>query len=190
MQKVTRDEILGLGPYEQVRERFRARLIDLKKRRRVHVGPTVTITFENRDTVLYQIQEMVRTERMTADRDIQHEVDTYNELIPDPGCLSATVMIEEPDPEVRDGLLRRLVGFFDHVWLVVGAERVAPRWSRHAADESDKISSVQYAQFPLGPLGEKLRAGAPAAIEIDHPSYTHRTDLATPVARSLVADLD
>src|ERR1700733_11761094 len=97
MRPIERGEILGLAEYEQVRERFRTRVIEQKKRRRVQVGPKTSAVFENRDTVLLQIQEMLRTERITRPAAVQHELDTYNELVPAADELSCTLMIEIPD---------------------------------------------------------------------------------------------
>ncbi|MGH7294287.1 MAG: DUF3501 family protein, partial [Polyangiaceae bacterium] len=93
MKPIERGEILGLAEYERVREQFRARVIALKKHRRVAVGPKATAVFENRDTVLLQIQEMLRTERITREEAVQHEIDTYNELVPRAGEVSCTLMI-------------------------------------------------------------------------------------------------
>src|SRR5689334_6801955 len=108
MRPIERSEILGLGPYEQIRDRFRARVIDEKKARRVALGEHLTVVFENRDTVLLQIQEMLRTERITTESAIAHEIETYNELVPAEGELSVTLFVEIPDKETRDRLLVEL----------------------------------------------------------------------------------
>ena len=105
MKRIERSEILPLGDYETIRPRFRARVIEEKKHRRVHVGPRVTALFENRDSVLLQIQEMLRTERITREGAIQHEIDTYNELIPPDGALSCTMLIEIDDKDERERFL-------------------------------------------------------------------------------------
>src|SRR3974390_3479199 len=105
MKRIERGEILGLAEYEQVRERFRARVVAEKKARRVQLGPVVSVLFENHDTVLLQIQEMLRTERITKPAAIQHEIDTYNELVPGPDELSCTLMIEIPEKAERDAFL-------------------------------------------------------------------------------------
>src|SRR6476646_6729472 len=110
MKRVERSELLGLGPYEQVRESFRKRIIEDKRQRRFIVCDEVSVVFESHDTVLYQIQEMLRTERITKESAIQHEIDTYNELIPAEGELSATMFVEIPDGEVRDRRLVELAG--------------------------------------------------------------------------------
>ncbi len=129
MKLVDRGEILGLAEYETVRERFRARVIGEKKLRRVQLGPRATAVFENHDTMLMQIQEMLRTERITRPAAVQHEIDTYNEIVPAADELSCTVMIEIVDKAERDAFLQAALGFEKHVWFVAG-ERVpayAPR---------------------------------------------------------------
>ena len=107
MQTVKRNEILGLGDYESIRPHFRARIIEEKKNRRFAVGPLATVVLENHDTVLLQIQEMLRTERITKEAAIQHEIDVYNELIPKNGEISFTLMFEISDKETRESFLFR-----------------------------------------------------------------------------------
>src|ERR1700736_1779658 len=119
MKPIQRSEILGIAEYEPIRERFRARVIEAKKRRRVVLGPKATAVFENRDTMMLQIQEMLRTERITREGAIQHEIETYNQLVPKAAELSCTVMIEIPEKEERDAFLVAARGFERHVMLVV-----------------------------------------------------------------------
>ena len=128
MQLISRGEILGLADYETIRARFRSRVILEKKTRRVPVGDRVTALFENRDTVLLQIQEMLRTERITKEAGVQHEIATYNQLVPGPRELSATLMIEIPDQAEREAFLDRARGFERHVALVVCGEKIAATW--------------------------------------------------------------
>jgi len=120
VKRVDRSELLGLGPYEDIRERFRARVIALKARRRLQVGPHMSLVFENHDTVLLQVQEMLRTERISDERSIAHELETYNELIPGAGSLCATLFIEYDDPAERSKMLARLASLRDQVALQVG----------------------------------------------------------------------
>src|SRR5215469_18971295 len=127
MKPIDRNEVMGLADYETIRERFRARVIESKKRRRVALGPNATALFENRDTVLLQIQEMLRTERITRPAAIQHEIDTYNENLPLDDELSCTVMIEIADKDARDAFLRAAAGFEQHLWLLVDGQRVQAR---------------------------------------------------------------
>ena len=126
MKPIDREEILPLAEYERIREPFRSRIIAEKKRRRIQIGPKATAVFENRETVLLQIQEMLRTERITRPQAVQHEIDTYNESVPGEDELSMTLMIEIVDKEEREAFLRDAVGFEGHVWLVVGGERERP----------------------------------------------------------------
>src|SRR5690242_18709922 len=122
MKPIQRNEILGLGEYEAIREQFRTRVIEAKRSRRVAVSDIVTVTFENRDSVLLQIQEMLRTERITSEDGILHELETYNDLIPTGDQLSITLFVEIPEKEVRDEMLVKLAKLEDHVFLDVGGE--------------------------------------------------------------------
>src|SRR5258708_4499038 len=127
MKPIARRAGLVLADYEALRDAFRARVIAEKKLRRVALGPKATALFENRDTVLLQIQEMLRTERITRPAAVQHEIDTYNDNVPGEGELSCTVMIEIPDATEREAFLQRAKGFEGHVWLSIDGERVAAR---------------------------------------------------------------
>src|SRR5438128_2700493 len=124
MKPIERGEVLGIADYESVRDHFRARVIEEKKRRRVALGPKATAVFENHDTMLLQVQEMLRTERITREAAIQHEIDTYNQLVPGTAELSCTIMIEISDKDERDAFLVAARGFEKHVLLVIGGDRV------------------------------------------------------------------
>src|SRR5665213_3220331 len=118
---ITVDNILNIAQYEKQRPEYRARMIEAKRHRRVHVGPVMTFVFENRDTVLFQIQEMVRTERLVHDAQIQHEIDTYSRLLPTHDELSATLLIEITEKEKIRSTLDSLVGMTERcVYLVLG----------------------------------------------------------------------
>jgi hypothetical protein len=179
VKRIERGEVLGLAEYEAIRERFRTRVIGEKKQRRVQLGPKVSAVFENRDTVLLQIQEMLRTERITREAAIQHEIDTYNELCPGDGELSCTVMIEVPDREERERFLEAARGFEKHLWLVVGATRIAARPIDRGGDPEARTTAVHYVKFPLGPrLSDALRGAVSGQgtithleLEVDHPAY-------------------
>jgi hypothetical protein len=192
MKLVQRSEVMGLADYETIRDRFRTRVIEEKRARRVLVGDRVSAVFENHDTVLLQIQEMLRTERITREGAIQHEIDTYNQSIPKEGELSATVMIEIPDPAARETFLAAAKGFERHVALVVDGEKVAARWEK-SRELEDRASAVNYLQFPLSPAAAAhLRSkGKDARIEmvIDHPMYAARAALSPLTAASLAEDL-
>ncbi len=194
MKLVERGEILGLAEYETVRERFRARVIAEKKLRRVHLGPKATAVFENHDTMLMQVQEMLRTERITRPAAVQHEIDTYNEIVPGPGELSATVMIEIVDKEERDAFLQAALGFEKHVRLVVAGERVPARPIDRGAPEG-RTTAVHYLKFPLPPAAAKalrdasLTSGPEIVLEVEHPAYAARVTLPRETVASLAEDL-
>jgi len=179
MKPIERGEILGLAEYETVREQFRARVIGEKKLRRLPVGPKASALFENRDTVLLQIQEMLRTERITRPGAVQHELDTYNELVPRAAEVSCTLMIEIADKEERDAFLVAAAGLERHVWLVGAGQRIAARSIDRGADPG-RTTAVHYLKFAVPDrLAEALRAAASEEatithleLAIDHPAYT------------------
>ncbi len=197
MKPIERGEILGLADYETIRERFRARVIAEKKLRRVHVGPNVSALFENRDTVLLQIQEMLRTERITRPAAVDHEIDTYNESLPGDNQLSCTVMIEIPDTTERDAFLRAAAGLEKHIWLVADGDRIRARPTPHGGELEDRTTAVHYLKFDLPKtLADTLRAGAagPAPrprleLEVDHPAYAATAALSDATVAELSEDL-
>ena len=128
MEPVKRDEVMDIAQYERIRPDFRGKVLADKERRRVAVGPAFTFLFENRLTVLYQVQEMLRVERIVDEKAIAHEVRTYNELIPPAGGLGATLLLEYTDPAERAVALQQLVGLERHVRLELdGLPPVPPR---------------------------------------------------------------
>ncbi len=170
MQTIELSEIRNIAEYEVEREQFRPQVLAIKERRRIRLGDHVTFLFENRETVRYQIQEMMRIERIVKPQDVAHEVETYNELIPGRGELSATMLIEYETPEERAVKLTELLGLEQHLWLEVsGAGRVPAVFdARQIA--TDRISAVQYIKFRLTEAQMKAwREGA--AILSDHPAY-------------------
>jgi hypothetical protein len=190
MNPVDRSEILELGAYEQLREHFRGRVIEEKKHRRVLVGPNVSVLFENHDTVLLQIQEMLRTERITREAAVLHEIETYNALLGGARELGATIMIQIADAAERDAFLVRAKGIERHIALVVGGEE-----SRATFDPDrvlpDQASAVLYVKFALSErAAELVRSGrATVTLRIDHPAVTESTELAPDVRMSLAEDL-
>ena len=191
MKPVTFEETLPLGDYERVRERLRPLFIHEKERRRLAVGSHLTLIFENSQTVWYQVQEMIRTERMESREAIQHELDTYNELLPGAGTLSATMMIEYTEVAERDAALRRLVGLERHLWIVIGERRNRAIFDTRQMNE-ERISSVQFVRFPIAGVDaqqflELARAGK-CAIEGDHPSLAARAAITGILAESLAED--
>lgn len=191
MQKVTLDEIVGLERYECIRLEFRQRIIALKKNRRVTVGDRITFVFENHDTVLFQIQEMVRTERIIDLDKIRFEVDTFNELIPAEGELSATMLIEiTQQAQIRPELVR-LIGIDQAVTLYIGDRYRVPAVFEPGRSKEDNLSAVQYVRFPLSPEARTAFQDErqEALIVIDHPNYRARTVLPSTVRHSLAAEV-
>jgi hypothetical protein len=176
MQPVAFEEIKNIAEYELERESWRAHVLAVKERRRIRVGDHMTFLFENRDTVRYQVQEMMRIERIVRKHDIEHELSTYNELIPKKNGLNASMLIEYETPELRGVWLRKLLGLENHVWIVVGdTSPVQARFdTRQIA--TDRISSVQYVSFQFTDE-QARRFGAGAKIVIDHPDYSFETVL-------------
>jgi hypothetical protein len=198
MKPIDRSEILGLADYEAVRERFRARVIVEKKHRRIPIGPKVSAVFENRDTVLLQIQEMLRTERITRPAAVQHEIDTYNELVPADDELSCTLMIEIADKDERDLFLQAARGLEKHVWFVAGEQRLAAQASERGSGEPvDRTTAVHYLKFHLPKdVADALRAAArgrpmraPLQLQIDHPAYAVFAELPAETIAALSEDL-
>lgn len=189
MNKIVLDDILGLAAYEKIRQKFREDIIEKKKKRRVSVGDKVSLVFENRDTVIFQIQEMLRAERITDLDKIREEVAVYNELIPEPGELSATLFLEiEDQAQLRDELLKFL-GIDETVSLKVGDRLIAGKFEE-GRSKDDKISAVQYVRFPFdGDARQAFVSGEPSELVIDHPRYKARALLAPEVQKSLAEDL-
>ncbi len=188
MRPVDVAEIKNLADYELERERWRPQVMRLKDRRRVGVGGHLTFLFENRDTVRYQIQEMIRSERIVKPGEIAREVEVYNELIPGDGELSASLFIEYETQAERDVRLKELVGLEDHVWLVVGElSRVKAAFDSRQISTS-RISSVQYLKFRLAPE-HVARFASGASILIDHPAYAAERSLTPSELAELSSDL-
>lgn len=191
-EPVKRSEVLDIARYEALRPEFRARVLACKENRRVFVGAHFHFLFENRLTVLYQIQEMMRVERIVEEHAILHELETYNELIPRGGGLAATLLLEYVDSEQRAQNLPGLVGIEEHVWLHVG--ELAPlraEFDRAQIGEA-RISSVQYLKFPLleshrGGWAEAAREGS-LKLAVDHPRYTAQAVIEPKVASALAED--
>src|ERR1700712_1856324 len=149
MQPITRSEILPLGEYELVRPHFRARVIEEKRVGRVRIGEHMSATFENRDTVLLQIQEMLRTERITSEAAIAHELETYNDLIPAAGQLSCTLFIEIPERALRDRTLTELAGIGAAVQLEVDGVTFSAEQKLPAGHREDRTTAVHYFKVNL-----------------------------------------
>ena len=189
MRKVVLDEILGLAAYEKGRQDFRRRVIELKQKRRVPLGDRVSLVFENRDTVIFQIQEMLRVERITDLDKIREEIATYNQLIPDSGELSATMFLEiENQAHLRDQLLKFL-GVEEAIRFNVGRHSVRIRFEAGRSKE-DKISAVQYLRFHFDDQAlQTFRRGETSELVIDHQNYKATAVLPLETQRSLAEDL-
>lgn len=191
MKKITRDDVRDIVEYEKIRPEFRRAIIELKKRRRVQVGDFVTFVFENRETVLFQIQEMMRAERLVHEDQIQREIDIYNELIPEDNELSATMLIEIDDLDVLRQWLPKLVGIEEQVWLRIGDRHVVRALYEPGRSKEDKTSTVHYVRFRLSP--EEIRAfkdeSLPAVLAIAHENYRAEATIPLEVRRSLAEDL-
>jgi hypothetical protein len=192
MNRLTLDQILPFDHWVNTRPVLRPLLLNAKERRRLAVGPHITLLFENAQTVWYQIEEMVRVEHLTDPELVRHEMDTYNELIPHAGELSATMFIEYADPTERDVALRKLLGIEQHLFLRVGDRRVQAEFEGAQIAE-DVVSAVQFVRFAVGGrTGERFIELADAgslAIEIDHPELRVSAPISGDLARALSEDL-
>jgi hypothetical protein len=180
---------MGLDAYEEVREDLRRRIIELKKRRRIAIGKEVSLVFENRETVIFQIQEMLRAERITDLDKIREEIATYNDLIPGPGELSATLFLEIEDQEHLREQLLKFLGIDEAVFLKIGGRTIRARFEEGRSRE-DKISAVQYVKFPMDE--EAMTAfsrGEEAALAINHPNYEVTAPIQRETQQSLIEDL-
>ena len=187
MEPLTKKDLWPLPVYEGVRAQFRKEVIEAKKHRRIAVGPHMTFVFENRMTVKFQVQEILRIERITEPAQIAEELEGFNGMLPSAGQLSATLLIEltGPDAEVK-AQLGQLFKLSEHVWLEVAGKRHQGLFEE-GREEPGKVSAVQYIRFPL-PDAQALLQG-PAALVIDHPAYGERAELSENVRRSLGQDL-
>jgi hypothetical protein len=191
VKPITPLEVLPVTTYDRVRPLLRPLCIAEKARRRLAVGPHLTLMFENRQTVWYQIQEILRTERIFEDAAINAEVETYNELLPHPGELFATLLIEYAEPAERDAELTLLLGLERHLRMVLDGRRVAARFDERQMSP-DQISAVQFVAFPLGDDAARfaeLTAAGKVAIEVDHPHLSQRVPIEGALAIALAEDL-
>ena len=189
---IERDSLLTLEAYAKQRAQFRAKVMEHKKRRTVHLGGNITLQFEDELTIRYQVQEMLRIERIFEEAGIQHELDAYNPLIPDGGNWKATMLIEYPDAEERRRMLAALKGIERRVWVEVeGLPRVHPVADEDLERENEeKTSSVHFLRFELDAQArERLRHGATVRIGVDHPQYKATVTLEPAVRASLASDL-
>jgi hypothetical protein len=196
VEKVALSEVRDIAQYERVREAERARIIERKRPRRVGLGENLTLLFENHDTVLFQVQEMMRTERIVDEAKIRDELDTYNALIPGPGQLSATLFIEIPGisrmpAEEMRAAVNRFRGLDEgHVRLEIGPHVLPARFERGDTHE-EKMAAVHYVRFDVPDGAQPLLTdpGAVVRLVCTHPSHPAATDLTPQTRAELVADL-
>ncbi len=193
MSKLTRDDLFSLEKYAEVRPDFRARVMAHKKNRQLPIGPNATLYFEDALTMQYQIQEMLRIERIFEAAGIQDELDAYNPLIPDGTNWKATFMMEYPDEAERRVQLTKLLGIEKHIWAqVADFARVTPIADEDLErEDEEKTSSVHFLRFELSPeMIAAVKEGAAISMGIDHPAYTYAAEpISQAIRDSLAEDL-
>jgi hypothetical protein len=191
MQKLTTADIKDMRAYERERDEFRRSIIDLKRRRRVALGTLMSMVFENTDTMRWQVQEMARAERMLRDEQIAHEVDTYNQLIPDASQLSATLLLELTNDDQLREWLPKLVGIQRSILIAVAdlepVRGVALDEERLTREET--TASVHFLKFTFTPEQVRAFADGPVRIVVDHPQYREETELTDDQRKELAGDL-
>ncbi len=194
MKKIVLSDVKNLREYELIRDEWRREVIALKEKRRVLLGETMSLVFENRMTVLGQIQEMCRAERIARPEGIQAEIDVYNELLPGAGELAATLLIEITEEEKIQPELDRLIGLTSgpHLWMELNGRKIFARFLGGQSRE-DRIAAVQYLRFRVGEDPADviaLESGpAPVRIHLDHPASRATAELARDVRREIARDL-
>jgi hypothetical protein len=189
---ISRESLLSLEAYARERSSFRAKVIEHKKHRTVALGEHVTLLFEDELTVRYQVQEMLRIERIFEEDGIRHELEAYNPMVPDGANWKATMLIEYPDAEERRRMLARLKGIESRVWVQIdGGERIYAIADEDLERENDeKTSAVHFLRFELGAAGARLCEGAKLAIGVDHAVYDATLDpVPQEIRAALVKDL-
>ena len=190
MKKIERSDILEIDSYEKIRPEFRQRMMGLKEPRRISVGPYLTFIFENTQTMIYQVQEMMRVEKIREESAIHHEIETYNQLVPGENELSATLFLEFDDPTVRRVKLEELVGLEDHTFLLIDRDyQIQAQFDEKQKDER-KLSSVQYIKFPLTEKARDAILTSPyVEILTTHPACSYRQALRADQIEALRQDL-
>ena len=189
---LTRENLYNLETYHRLRPEFRAKVIAHKKLRKVDLGAHASLHFEDRLTMQYQVQEMIRLERMYEPELIQDELDVYNPLIPDGANWKATLMIEYPDADERKEALGKLKGFEQAVWMQVGElEKISPIANEDLdRTTASKTSAVHFLRFELTPqMVAAVKAGAPILVGVEHPHYAATVALLPATRDSLAGDL-
>jgi hypothetical protein len=189
VRPITRMDIKGPAMYAHIRDDYRNRVIELKRARRVIIGPWVELVFDNRLTLTLQIEETCRLENRTTDEQIQEEIDVNNPLMPTETELAATMFIALPQDDTIKDNLKKLLGLDEHVILHVGPHAIRAAFEAGRSTD-EKISAVQYTRYPLSAEAKAalLAPGTPIAVEIDHPSYRYRVQCSEELRASLAAD--
>ena len=182
MNNVSREEILDYVTYEENRNEVRNEILKIKENRRINVGSTLSFLFENKDTVRYQIQEMIRVERIVKEKDIEHEIETYNELLGKPGELGCTLLIEIDDPLERDSKLSKWIDLPSHLYLKLDDESLVMASFDERQVGDSRLSSVQYIKFDTN-------GKVPIAIGSNHPLFSEETILSDLQKEALSIDL-
>ena len=194
MQKLTRDDLMSLEQYSEAREGFRSKVMDHKRDRRIDLGTNAALYFEDRLTITYQVQEMLRIERIFEVDGINEELTAYNPLVPDGSNWKATFMIEFPDEDERRAMLRKLIGVEDRVYMQINGHQRVYAIADEDLERSNEqqTSAVHFLRFELsGEQVGSLRNGASLAAGIDHDSYrVEISPLTGNIRQSLLADLD
>jgi len=193
MAEITQQSLMSLEQYAKARKEFRARVLAHKKHRTVRLGEHMTLVFEDELTMRYQIQEMLRAERIFEEAGIRDELDAYNPLVPDGSNWKATMLIEYPDIEERKAALARMIGIEDRVWIRIGThDRVSAIADEDLERENDeKTAAVHFLRFELNvAMKQALLDGDPLAIGVEHPAYSAAREPVSPETRaSLLKDL-
>lgn len=192
-RKLTLADIADVRAYERERDQFRAAVMETKRKRRLSFGTIITMMFENRDTMLLQIQEMARVEKLATDDEIQVEIDTYNPMIPEPGQLTATVFLELTSDDQMREWLPKLVGIERSFVIVLpNGDRVRSITEEAHAGQltrEEATAAVHYIRFEFTPEQVDSFADGPVRIEIEHPDYLEAVELSETTRRELLTDL-
>lgn len=193
MDKLKKSDLYSLENYAAIRDEFRTEVMQHKKLRYIQLGENLRLLFEDRMTMQYQVQEMLRIEKIFEAEGIKEELDAYNPLIPDGMNLKAVMMIEFSDVDERKGALAKLIGVEREIWLQVdGFDKVYPISNEDLERETDeKTSSVHFMRFEFSPeMIAALKEGAVMKAGVDHPEYQYQVTIEDPIRQSLVADFD
>lgn len=178
MRKIKLSDIIDIAEYERRRNDYRSKIMIEKDKRRIHVGPKITYLFETFDTMVYQVQEMMRAERIVAEEAIMEEINTYNELVPNANQLSASMFIEISDVEGRKDFLTKIVTLPDHTYLLVNDEKIMAEFDPRQGSD-DKLSSVQYIKFSLSEMQAEQfnKSDSRIVFGFDHDEYNFEHEI-------------